>query len=607
MFDFVQKNTLLIKVILGAVALTFVGFGVGSYTASSDDPYLAKVADLKIYKQDVDRVLNGQPADSAVRQQVLESLVRQKLLLADAGAAGLVVSDEALRRAIAAVPAFQDNGKFSPSRYEAFLKAQYLTPVAFEQRLRDELLTEKQVSAFVDASFVTPGEIERMHRLLAEQRQVDAFTLTAADFVADARVDDSAVKKYYDANLARFRLPEQVRLQYVLLSLDQVAQSVQVSDADAEQYFNEHKADLGKEERQLSHILLTVPSGASAADKAKVKAAAEAIDKEVKADPARFAEIARQRSQDPGSAANGGGLGWVPRGMMVKPFEQAAFALKQGEISNVVESEFGYHVIKLDGVRSTEFAAVKQDIKQRMARQKAGATYRQQLERLSDVTYQQADSLKPAADALKLKIEESGWLLRGKPGEGVLANPKLIDAAFSDDVLNGKHNSEVVDIGNDSSAVVRIAEHKPAVQQPLAEVAPIIRQELKLKAAEAMAVKKGKEMLAELKAGKSVSANWGPGQLVSRRAPGALSRDAVRAVFSADAARLPAYAGAVQGNGYVLYRVERVIPAAPINPTDRQYLADLLGKMQANADATSYLNSLREHYKVMIRQMPSAE
>ena len=606
MFEFVQKNTLVIKIILGAVALTFVGFGVGSYTAATDDAYLAKVGGEKIYKQDIERALNGQPADSAVRQQVLESLIRQKLLLADAGQHGMRVTDAELRRVIAGIPAFQDNGHFDPKRYEEYLQSQYMSAEQFQARIRDELMVQQQLSAFVDATFVSPGAVERVHKLLAEQRQINQYRLTAGQFLPGVKIDDAEIQRFYDSNKTRVQTPEKVRLEYVLLSLEELSRTVQVSEADVRKYYEEHKAELaGDEQRQVAHILIAVPKGASAADKARLKTEADAIAKEVRSNPARFAALAQEKSADPGSAAKGGDLGWFGRGVMVKPFEDSAFKLAKGQVSDPVETEFGYHIIKVEGIKTPDLGTMQADIHARLARQKAGALYRQQLETLGDVSYQQSDSLKPVAEALKLPVQQTEWIVKGQPGSGIAASPKVDAAAFSDDVFKGKHNSEVIDLGNERSVVVRVAAAEPAKLQPLAEVAPVIRKELADKAARELAVKAGEKLLAELKAGKTPDVAWSAAQQVSRRDPAALGRDVQRAVFSTSVNKLPAYAGAAEGDGFTLVRIDRLLPAGTMTDAERQQLLGMLNQLQTAADATSYLNGLRATYPVTLKQMPA--
>ncbi|MXR37140.1 SurA N-terminal domain-containing protein [Craterilacuibacter sinensis] len=607
MFDFVHNNKFAIKIILGAVALTFVGFGVGSYSSVVDDPYLAKVGGQKIVKADLDRALEGQPANAATRQAALENLIRQNLVLADAEASSLSVGSTELRRVIASIPAFQQDGKFSPERYKEFLASRYMTPDAFEARVLQDITLQSQLLPYTGSHFVSRAVAARMAALLGETRDVQAMVLRPQAFEADIKLDEAALKAYYDANKARFRTPDAVKLDYVVLSQAQLAAKVDVSDAEARKYYETHAAEFASEERRVSHILLTVDQAAKPEVKAKVKAEAEALLKEVRANPARFAELAKTRSQDPGSAANGGDLGFFGRGAMVKPFEDVAFSLKKDQISEVVSTDFGYHILKLDEIKTTDFDAVKAQIIEQMKRQKATAEYRAAAEKLADLAYQHGDSLKAITDALGLPVEKSALVVRGKPGEGIAGNSKLLEAVFSDDVLKKKHNSEPVEVGNNTLVVARVAEYQPAHQQTLAEVTPLIRRELLQKEGAKQAEEKGKALLTELKAGKAASlTGWGEMVPVSRRAPQGLPLADLRALFAVSAKVLPAYAGIKHDNGdYVIYRIDKLVPAKNDNPAELAQLSAVIGEMSSNALVSAYLESLRQKYPVTLSQQPA--
>ena len=609
MFDFVQNNNTAIKVILGAVALTFVGFGVGSYSAAVEDPYLAKVGGATIYQKDVERQLEGQPINAASRQAVLENLIRQEMLLAEARGNHLTVSPQQLRTAIAAIPAFQDNGQFSAARYTEFLQARYMSPQAFEEQMSRDLLLQAQVAPYLNGNLVSHTLAARMAALVSEVREVRSVVLKPEQFAANVKLDDAMVKAYYDANLKRFKTADQAKLEYVTLSQDAIAQAISVSDADAKAYYDKHAGEFSSEERKVSHILLTVDAKAPAADRAKIKAQADALLKEVRANPARFAELAKSRSQDPGSAPNGGDLGFFGRGVMTKPFESVAFAMKPGQISEVVETEFGYHILKLDAVKSSDFESQKAAVVDKLRKQKAAAAYRAAVEKLTDVAYQQGDSLKGVEAALNLKAQQSDFVPRsGKAGDPLLGNAKLLEAAFSDDVLKKKHNSEPVDVGNNTLVVVRVAEFQPARQRALAEVQAEIRTELTAREGAKLAAERGAAMLAELKAGKGTSASWGEAKNLSRRDAAGTPVAELRAVFAANPKQLPAYAGIKRDNGeYVLYSVDKVVPSQSLTPEQTAQLGMLLGEMSANNLMSAYLEQLRQKHKVVISQTPAEQ
>lgn len=604
MFDFVHNNNVAIKVILGAVALTFVGFGVGSYSAAVDDPYLAKVGDAKIYKRDVERQLQDQPANAASRQAVLENLIRQEMLLAEAGASRLAVAPAQLRAVIAGIPAFQDGGKFSAARYREFLAARNMDAATFEQQVSRDLLLQAQAAPYLNAQFVSRTLQGRLSAMMTETREVRALVLKPEQFAGSVKLDDAVLKAYYDANLKRFKADETVKLDYVQLSQAQLAQGIQVTDDEARAYFDKNKGQFGGEQRDVSHILLAVAKGASAADKAKVKAEAEGILKEVRGNPAKFAELAKTKSQDPGSAANGGDLGAFGRGTMTKPFEDVAFRMQKGQISEVVETEFGYHILKLNDIKGADFDAQKADVIAKLQQQKAAAAFRSKAEKLAEIAYQQGDSLK-GMEALGLSVQRSEPLPRnGKPGDAFGGNPKLLEAAYSDDVLKAKHNSEPIDLGNNTLVVLRVAEHQPARQKPLAEVLEQVKAEVLAREGGKLAAQRGEALLAELKAGKGVDAqSWSSVQSLSRRDPEQTPAAEVRAIFAVAGKSVPGFAGLKRDGGeFVIYRVDKVQPAAALAPEESAQLGGLLSELSANSVMVAYLEQLRQKHKVLINQ-----
>lgn len=280
MFKFVENNKIVIQIILGAVALTFAGFGVSSYTSVVDDPFLIKVGSTKITLRDLDRELNGQPVDAAARQRALEGLLQRDLLLAETRETGLTISPAQLQQAIAAISELQDNGQFSLDKYKAFLAARQITGPQFEERVSRDLLLQAQLAPVTNGQFASRALTSYVASLLGETRMVSASVLTPQAMAAQVKTDDATVAAYYKANLQRFRAPDSVRVQYVVLSKDQLAQGITPSDAELKSYYDKHQADFGAEQRRASHILLTVPQGASAADDAKVKAQAESTNGE---------------------------------------------------------------------------------------------------------------------------------------------------------------------------------------------------------------------------------------------------------------------------------------------------------------------------------------
>jgi peptidyl-prolyl cis-trans isomerase D len=601
MFKFVENNKVVIQIILGAVALTFVGFGVSSYSSAVDDPYLVKIGDAKIAVRDLDRELNGQPVDAASRQRALEGLIQRELLTSGARGSGLIVSPSQLQQAIASIPQFQDNGQFSLEKYKAFLSERQMTGPQFEARISRDLLVQSQLSPFTAGQIVSREMTSRMAAILGEARVVRALVLTPQSFASQVKTDDAAVSAYYKANAARFKLPETVRVAYTVMSQDQLAQNISVSPDEVQKYFQQHQAEFGTEQRRASHILLMVAKGAPAQEQQRVKAQAEALLKQVQANPSSFAQLARSNSQDPGSAEKGGDLGFFARGAMVKPFDDAVFNMKPGQVSGLVKSDYGYHIIRLDQIRQPDLESVKPQVEQRIKLQKAASTFRSKVESMTEIAYQQGDSLKGVADALKLNIQQSGWISRAKPGaDPVLSNPKVLAAAFSNDVLQQKHNSEPIDLGNNAMVVLRVTDHQAAHQPRLEEVRETIKAELIASEGAKLAAARGQALLAALKSGKGAdAAGWSAPHPVSRQGNSGLPAADMRAVFAADVGKLPAFAGVKHDAGeYVVYRVDQVIAAPAVTAEQRTQLAGIIAQMNANAQAMSYLTVLRQKYPV---------
>lgn len=625
MFDAVRNNRKIVQVFLALICLPFALWGVDSYMhggGAGADP--ASVGGTKItaqqfqqaWRQQQDRLRQAMGANykseeantPEARLAVLNSLIDQRLLALEANQARLGVSDEALRDFIARIPALQENGKFSMARYEAALSAQGMSQPQFEAQLRQDLTLQQLVGAVGESSLVAKSSTDAIMRIEAEERQASEFRFPAAQYAAQANVDADAVKKFYDENARLFQTPERARAEYVVLSQDALLAQVKVADEEVKAWYDSHKDRYqSAEERRASHILLLDKDK----DPAKTKAAAEAILKEVQAQPARFADIARSRSQDPGSAAKGGDLGFFARGMMVKAFDDAVFKLKEGEISGVVQSEFGYHIIKLTGIhagKQRSLDEVRPEILAELKRQAAAKRFAEAAEAFSNMVYEQSDSLKPAAERFGLKIETSGWLAKAPkpqdlPAYGVLGEPKLLKALFADDAVKNKRNTDAVEIAPNTLVAARVVEYQPAAARPLAEVSAQIEAGLKLREAAAQAKKAGEAKLAELQKGGEDKLSWSATKTFSRLQPLPAPAAAARAVFQAPVGKLPAFVGVTLDNGdYALYRVSKVSQPESVDQARRQAVEREYASLLAQEDFAAYLAALRARTKIEINQ-----
>ena len=621
MFDLIHNNRRLIQVILAIIFLPFAFFGIDSYFRSSDrGNTVAAVGGTPITQQEfagalqerqnyLQRLMGGR-ADPALldspelRFAVLEGIVRQRLLVSQALRGNVLVSDQQLQEVIAEQPAFQDNGAFSRARYEELLRRQNTTPVAFENGLRRDLMLQRMTDAYSTTAIASNTVVERLLRINTEQREVSQSALEAKNFVSQVKLEDGAAKRYYDAHQAEFQVPEQARLEYVVLALDDIAAKVEVSADEVKQFYEQNLKQYAKgEERQASHILIAADDKASPQQKEAARAKAEQLLKEVERNPASFAEVAKKYSQDPGSAAKGGDLGTFPRGAMVKPFDDAVFAMKPGEIKGPVETQYGYHIIRLTGVKGHGLDDVRKQVELDLKRQKAGKRFAELAEQFNNLAFEQGDSLKPAADALKLPIQTSGWVTRNGADTKVLNNPKLLQAVFSDDTLKNKRNTEVVDVGGDTLVSARVTAYKPAATRPFDEVSAGIAERLTLQQASQLAAKQGRELLARLQRGEGEVSGWSAPKLVSRDNPQDYAAPALSELFKADTRKLPAYAGFENAQGgFTLLKITRVIENEGFDAAKRKAAADELRRLLGQEELNAYVASLKLKADVKVEQ-----
>ncbi|HYD79997.1 MAG TPA: SurA N-terminal domain-containing protein [Paucimonas sp.] len=626
MFDFVRTHQRLMQfVLLLFIFPSFAFFGIESYSRlSDDDNAVAKVAGVSITQQEFDaaqreqterlRQMFGAQFDPKMletpeaKQGILDNLIAQKALAAEAARNRLTVSDQSLQQTILGIPGLTTpDGKFDGERYKALLAMQGMTPAMYESRLRGDL-TVQQVNAAVQSTAFAPKTVAaRLSDLNDQEREVQELSFKAADFVSQVKITDELLKAYYDKNASQFEIPEQAKAEYVVLTLDTVASEINVSDADIKSYYDQNQKRYGTEEqRRASHILISVKKDASAADKAAAKKKAEDLLAQARKNPADFAKLAKENSQDPGSAERGGDLDFFAKGMMVKPFEEATYKLKQGEISDVVESEFGYHIIQLTGIKPAAikpFDEVKGEIAAEIKKQQAAKKFTEMAEVFSNTVYEQADSLKPVADKLKLKIETATNLTR-KPnpvfGPMPFNNEKFLKALFSDDSIKNKRNTEAVEVAANTLIAGRIAEYKPTTKRSLDEVKDVVRERVTQEEAAKLAKKAGEEKLAALKA-KDDTAGFGDAKIVSRSKPVEIHPKALSAVMKADAAKLPAYVGVdLDNRGYAVYRITKVSqPAAP-DMARRQAEQQQISNVLAQQEMLAYIEVLKRKAKTEV-------
>ncbi len=622
MFNLVRNNKRLMQIVLALVTLPFAFWGIDSYQrVMSRAGEVAEVGGQKISEQEFGDAMRQQqerlrgllgrnfdPAmfDSpAIRMEVLEGLISQRLLMRHAARNHLTVSSETLIDTTMAIPAFQVDGKFSRERYDAALRNERMSPEVFDAALRRDLLVQQLTGALADSGLASKAVSRQFAQLRAQQREIAEYRVQADAQMAQPKITPDAIRAFYDTNPGRFQVPEEVGVEYIVLSADALLTSEQVGAEEIKSYYESNISKYGDpEQRRASHILIAVKSGAGEAEKAKARERAAQIVSQLRKSPESFAELAKANSGDSGSAAQGGDLGFFARGMMVRAFEEAAFRLKPNQISDPVESDFGFHIIKITGVKAAKMKSLetaRPEIERELKRQRAGRRFAEAAEAFSNLVYEQSDSLGPAAERFKLAVQRTRGITRQFAPVPALNNPRLLAALFADDSTKNKRNTEAVETAPGVLVSARVLDHKPASPRPFDEVKGDIAKQLAQQEALALARKQGAERLGELKKGNASGERFGATKLVSRDQPQDLNPDALSKIFGADASKLPAYAGLESNNGYVIYRVTRVVDVQPDETRARSVQSEL-GRASGMQEFKSFLDGLRADAKVEINK-----
>ena len=622
MFDWLHNNKRFAQVVLALITLPFAFFGVDSYFKSSDaSTPVASVGGQTITQLEFNMALrdrqeqlqsmSGGRIDPAMldtpelRLNVVESLVNQRLLLQQASRANLAATDQQLRAMLEQAPVFQDGGKFSMDLYSQYLKTRNKSVVDFEGELRRDLLLRQLDDAYSESHFLPRTVVQRLSKLMETQREASTFTLTPEQYQSKASVEGDAAKKYYDSRADEFRIPEQVRVETVTLSIDALLPAITVDVQDVQKAFDEFaKKNQVQETRAASHILITVDAKAPAAEKQKAKSQAEDLLKQIRAKPASFADLAKAHSKDPGSAEKGGDLGSFKRGDMVQPFSAAAFDMKVGDISGPIETEYGYHIIKLTGItagKAPSFEAMRGQLETELKRQSAGKKFAELAEQFNNTAFEQSDSLKAVAELAKSPVQQSDWFARN--GTPKLNNPKLLQSIFSDDVLKNKRNTEAVEVAPGTLVAARLLEHKPSVVRPFESVQAEIVAKLTRQRATQLAAQEGRAVLEKLRQGAAAEVTFGAAQLVSFSSQiKGLDEDVRKQILRADVTKLPAYAGLESPSGYTLIRISRVVEPEKIDVEKEKNLATALQQAAGQEQYAAYLASLKQKGDVKIRK-----
>ncbi|MDQ7977524.1 SurA N-terminal domain-containing protein [Paraburkholderia sp. SARCC-3016] len=631
MLDFFRNHQRLMMFMLVLVILPGLGFvGIQGFRGFFDESAnVASVNGHKITRAEYDnsmrmqldraRQMLGNQFDSKAfdtperRKEMLDGMIQQRVLADETQRLHLTVSDDALRRALMNDPVIaslkKPDGTIDLDRYKQLLAMQGLTPDQYQEQVRYGMAMQQLPAAIQSTAFVPKALAQRLTELAEQQREVQGLAFRAQDYASKVQPTDAQLQSFYDAHKSEFQTPATATIEYVVMSPAALAAATQPTDADLRKYYEDNIAHYRTEgEVRASHILITAPKDASAADKDKAKQKAEQILAEVKAHPDQFAAFAQKESQDPGSASKGGDLGYFTRGMIAggKAFDDAVFSLKKDEISGIVQTDFGYHIIKVTDEKpavTKPFDDVKQAIQKDVQAQQAAKMFSDDSEGFTSIVYEQAKSLKPAADKYKLQVQTATVTDHPNPAlppDSPLNNPKFLAAVFASDSVKDRNNTQAIDVGNSTLISAHVTDFKPAEVPSLDRIKDAVRQKVIAQQSAELAQKDGEAKLADLQKSKS-TAGFSSALKVSRNDPQGVPPVALSAIYKVDAQKLPAYVGVDLGSdGYAIYRVNSIVPPAAVDPQHLAAAQQQIAQVDAQAQMQAYFDALRARSKIKL-------
>jgi len=627
MFDFVRKHTKIMMFVMFLLIIpSFVLFGIDGYKRFSDGgSAVAHVAGHEItqgewdtaHKAEAERLRASMPnldpklLDSPeARYATLEKLIREKVLAFAVEKSNFSTTDGRLASELQSNPTIaslrQPDGKLDMDRYRQLAASQGLTPEGFEARVRNDLSVRQVEAGVASTGFTPPGIANVALNAFFEKREVQIANFLTSDYLAKVAPTDAELEVYYEKNKTQFQAPEQATIEYLILDIASVKKSIVINDAELRSFYDQNVSKLsGIEERRASHILINAPKETSSTDRQKAKAQAEDLLAGLRKAPDTFAEVAKKNSQDSASATKGGDLDYFSRGAMVKTVEDAVFSMNKGDLSGVVESEFGFHIIKLTDVKKPvqrTFEELRAGIEADLKTQQSQKKYAEVAESFTNGVYEQSDTLKPIAEKLKLEIKTASGLKRTPDSSesGVLANPKFLSAIFSPDSVEKKRNTEAVEVAPNQLAAGRIVQYTPSRVIPFADVKNDVRVQVAAMQAAEMSKKEGAEKLALWKAAPLTAVM--PTEVV-------LSRDkalntpiqVLNAALHADMTTLPILVGVNLGTkGYAVVKINKVLPRTPPEAAENTQQLNQYAQMWASAENQAYYQQLKERAKVQI-------
>lgn len=623
MFEFIQRNKKIMQILLIILIFpSFVLFGIDGYKRFNDKSVVAASIDGRdisvaeweqAQKNEVERMRASMPGmdvsmfdTPAMKFMSLERIVRARVLESSASKLNIKISDQNLAKAIGEIESFaalkKADGSFDIEKYKSFLSAQGMTPEIFESRVRSDLAARQVIGGVNASSFAPPSQAAISLDAFLQQREIQVAIFSASDYLDVSKPTEEDIKSYFLAHAQDYQTAETVDIEYLVLDLPTVEKTITVSEAELKTYFDQNQNLLkAKEERRASHILISASKEVSATEKKSALEKAQNLLVTLRKSPQLFADLAKKNSQDPGSSAKGGDLDFFARGSMVKPFEEAAFSLKKGEISEIVETEFGYHIILLTDIKSaggTSFADAKSKLEQDLKKDLAKKKFAELAEQFTNMVYEQSDSLKPVSQKFKLEIQVARDITKqsASASKALWSNPKLLQSIFSADAIAKKQNTEAIETSTNQLVSARVISHKPVTNLQLDDVKPMIVQSVLTQKSLEAAKREGEEKLKLWQNDLSLAKLQVP-VVISREQNQKLPPSLVEAAMRADASKLPLLVGVDLGaKGFGMVKINNVSKSSAIN--DRKDSVGKYAKAWTSAESIAYFSFLKSRLKV---------
>ncbi len=604
------------KVVLAIIVVPFALFGIDSYLNSmGSNVTVASVNNFEISAQDFQRSmmvlqerLDAEGQDRSILQSpelkksVIESLVDSQLIKEAVNKYNFRISNDQLTTYLVGMPDFQENGKFSQQRYDQIVQYNGLTPKKLEDQIRGDMATQQIQGTLANLSYYPKNKIDDIAKIAYQKRHVKLYDLLLKDYEAAVKVSDEELNTFYNDNPSSFIRPDQVKIDFVVYSVANIVPTINVTDEDIKSFYEANKANYeGAEERSASHILFLADKSLSNDELTKVKTQAEKVLADLKKNPKKFSEYAKKYSQDPESAKNDGSLGFFKRGVMVKEFEDSVYSMKKGAISDLVQSDFGFHIIRLDDIKGDQvtFADVKPQIKGELIYQKALEKYNTNAEDFSNMVYESKDSLQSVIDKYSLDVQQSQWLSK-QDAERFFNNPVFADAIFDKSIIENKFNTPAIEVSPNNLVSARVVDFRKSETRPFEEVKSEIKDYLKKRNAQENLINDGNKLVSDLQDASVNEPKWFDDLTIDRSDKKGLSDVIAEEIFKLNSSNLPVYSGIFDPKGeFIVIKLDKVssedIGAEDIEFFNEEFLSAIDKEIER-----AYIEDLRADSKIKI-------